>query len=137
MLANMPAARLDGYAGPVLTAMFRMPADDSRGRLQELLGPVTDPESYCQLAGVVLPRSASFSGYVLEAWDSLGGRACRADISCAVGKARWLDEPIVVEGSERTVVYDIFKNSSSRRERRAKMTIYFKPPSPDWVPTGR
>ena len=137
LLADAPADRLDNYAGPALTAMFRMPPSGDRDRLQQLLGPVTDPESYCQLAGVVLPRSAAFSGYVLEAWDSLGGRTCRGDISCAVGKARWLSEPTVVEGAERLVVYGIFKNSSTRRERRARMTIYFQPPSTDWRPTGR
>ncbi len=133
LLADMPADRLDDYAGPILTALFRIAPGDDRREIQDLLAPLTEPESYCQLAGVVLPRSASFSGYVLEAWDSLGGRSCRGDVSCAVGQARWMTEPIVVEGDERIVVYDVFKNRSSRRERRARMTIYFQPPT-DWSP---
>ncbi len=134
LLADIPADRLDGYAGPALTALFRISPGEARSRIQDLLAPLTEPEAYCQLAGVVLPRSASFSGYVLEAWDSLGGRTCRGDVSCAVGQARWLSEPIVIEGAERIVVFDIFKNRSSRRERRARMTIYFQPPTPDWAP---
>jgi hypothetical protein len=136
LLADTAAARLDDYAGPVLTALFRLPPSAARERLQELLGPATDPESYCQLAGVVLPRSTAYTGYVLEAWDSLGGRTCQADVSCAVGMARWLNEPLVVAGAERVVVYSVFKNSSSRRERRARMTVYFQPPSPTWRPAG-
>jgi hypothetical protein len=134
-LADTPAARLDGYAGPILTAVFRIAPGADRDGIQNLLAPLSDPDSYCQLAGVVLPRSASFSGYVLEAWDSLGGRTCRGAVSCAVGQARWLSEPVIVEGRERVVVYDIFKNRSSRRERNARMTIYFQPPATNWSPT--
>jgi hypothetical protein len=134
LIADAPAARLEGYAGPILTALFRIAPGAERSRIQDLLAPLAEPESYCQLAGVVLPRSASFSGYVLEAWDSVGGRSCQGSVGCAVGQARWLSEPIIVEGRERTVVYDIFKNRSSRRDRQARMTIYFQPPAPDWSP---
>jgi hypothetical protein len=136
MLADTPSERLDNYAGPVLTAMFRLDGQ-ARDQAQDLLASVTDPESNCQMAGVVLPTGASFSGYVLEAWDSLGGRACRAGLDCAVGRARWLEDPQVIEGAERVVVYNVFKNRSSRRERRLRMTIYFKPQDPAWVPRTR
>jgi hypothetical protein len=136
-LADAPGERLEGYAGPTLTAMFRLSDGASRDEIQERLGAVTDPESNCQMAGIVLPRGTTFSGYVLEAWDNLGGRGCRAGMTCAVGQARWLDEPEVVVGSERSVVYSIFKNRSTRRPRRLRMTIYFTPDSEDWAPRTR
>jgi len=136
-LADTPGARLDNYTGPILTALFRLDDGQSRELLQDMLGAVTDPQSNCQMAGIVLPNDAAFSGYVLEAWDSLGGRACRAKYDCGVGQARWLDKPEVVQGSERTVVYSIFKNRSTRRERRLRMTIYFRPGSEDWAPRTR
>lgn len=137
LLADTPASRLSSYAGPALTAMWRIEPGPARSRLQELLPPVTDPESNCQMAGVVLPAGADYSGYVVEAWDSLGGRSCRAGMSCAVGQAIWVDQPTIVEGKERIVVYEVFKNRSTRRERRARLTIYFQPPSADWAPSGR
>jgi hypothetical protein len=136
LLADTPSERLESYSGQVLTAMFRL-TGEARDLLQDLLGSVTDPESNCQMAGVVLPRGAAFTGYVLEAWDSLGGRACRAGLDCAVGRARWLDEPEVIQGTERVVVFSVFKNRSSRRGRRLRMTIYFTPGDPAWIPRTR
>lgn len=136
LLADSNAPRLETYAGPLLTAMWRLESE-GRDAVEELLGPRTDPASHCQLAGAVLPAGAEFTGYVIEAWDVLGGRACLAGFDCAVGQARWLGEPEVVVGDERTVVYGIFKNRSTRRERRARLTIYFRPPSDDWMPAMR
>ncbi|MDX1643664.1 MAG: hypothetical protein R3244_04815, partial [Thermoanaerobaculia bacterium] len=136
LLADRSAPRLESYVGPLLTAMWRLRPED-RAAAEDLLGPRTDPSSHCQLAGVVLPDGSEFSGYVIEAWDVLGGRSCLAGFDCAVGQSRWLGEPEVFVGEERTVVYGIFKNRSTRRERRARLTVYFRPPSDDWTPSTR
>lgn len=136
LLADSTAPRLESWAGPVLPAMWRLERE-RRDEVEDLLVPRTDPASHCQMAGIVLPAGAQFAGYVLEAWDELGGRGCRVGFDCAVGQSRWLGEPVVVEGSARTVVYGIFKNRSTRRERRARMTVYFEPPSQDWRPAAR
>ncbi len=136
-LADEPGSRLEGYVGPILTALFRLDDSSVREELQDGLGSVTDPESNCQMAGIVLPPGTTFSGYVLEAWDKLGGRGCRAGMTCAVGRARWLEEPEIVVGAERSVVYSIFKNRSTRRPRRLRMTIYFTPDTEDWAPRTR
>ena len=120
-----------GFAGPLMATLWHTPDDDDRASLAQAAAGFTSANGNCQVAGVVLPRGASMTGYALEAWDDLGGRACSAEGICALPKAGWSGSPEVVEGDEGTVIYAVFRNRSTRHQRSAELTVLFEPP-PEW-----
>lgn len=137
-LAAAAGDRLGGFAGPAAVAMGggagAMVDAATRGRLRDLVSPHGDVSSSCRMVGVFLPAGATFVGYQYEAWDALGGGGCVADRDCPVGSARWHGEPAAVDAGPTRFVFGIFENRSTRRERRAKLTVYFRPPSAGWSP---
>jgi hypothetical protein len=80
-----------------------------------------------------LPRSARFVGYRYEVLDGWGGGDCVGDQECAVGQARWLGHPRVERAGAATTVGATFENRSADRERRARLTVYFRPTA-GWKP---
>ncbi len=124
-LANRP---IDGFAGPLLAALWRTPNDDGRAQLADLAAELKPQGGFCQTAGIVLPKGALMTGYSLEAWDDLGGRACSAEGTCAVPRANWSSAPQSIEGRHGTVIYATFRNRSSRHVRNAELTVLFIPP---------
>lgn len=130
--AEQLAARpQESFAGPLTAALWRTSEDAERLQMAEAAASFNPPQGFCQVAGVLLPSGATMTGYVLEAWDELGGRACNAEGICALGKAAWDGEPVIVSGDHATVVYAVFRNRSTRHERSAELTVLFTPP-PEW-----
>lgn len=119
------------FAGPFISALWRTPDDADRAAMAETAADFNSPQGYCQVAGVVLPAGSAMTGYVFEAWDDLGGRACNGNGICALPKAGWSGPPVVVRGEHATIVYSIFRNRSTRHQRSAELTVLFAPP-PEW-----
>jgi hypothetical protein len=96
---------------------------------------VTVPAGATLPLSAVLPSGARFVGYRYEALDGWGGGDCVADQPCTVGRARWQGHPRVERGPAGTTVIGTFVNHAPDRERRARLTAYFRPAS-GWQPPG-
>ncbi len=128
LLGNAVQLELKAVAAPADAAAGWLDGPAAAG---ELLGDAGQP---CRLLAVVLPKAARFRGVRLEAADLSGVGDCLAGDDCPVGGANWLGEPRVDRQPNATVVWSLFVNQSPRRERRARLTVYFAPPSRTWAP---
>ncbi len=127
-LVNRPQG---AFVGPMMAALWRTASDSARTALVTEGSELMSPGGFCQVVGVLLPKGATMTGYSLEAWDDLGGRACNAEGICALPKAGWSGSPTVVSGENATVIYSVFRNRSTRHQRNAELTVLFTPPA-EW-----
>jgi len=81
----------------------------------------------CHVLRVELPAGAKYSGYRYEIQDGGEGFDCPAGRDCPNGTGRWPVDPVVVKNPEGTVVLAPFESGPSQRDRRAVLTVYFKP----------
>ncbi|HRC86846.1 MAG TPA: hypothetical protein PK413_14655, partial [Thermoanaerobaculia bacterium] len=111
--------------------------DPVSGRWVAIAGggePLSPPGTSCQLLAVVLPKGARYKGYVYEVGEAGRNGSCVADGECEVGKAHWSGHPGIEKVGDATVIWGLFTNLSSDRERRAKLVVYFSHPDPGWKP---
>jgi hypothetical protein len=104
------------------------------GPLSALVGE-GEPTPSCGVVGVVLPAGARYVGYRYAAVDSGGTGLCVADKPCSLPQARWVGHPKVELGAGRTVIWGVFANNATDRDRRARLTVYFVP-AEGWEPPG-
>jgi hypothetical protein len=116
----------DGYGNglPVATAQS-IPAD--------LAPALATNAGSCQDFIGVLPQGARFIGFRFEAEDASGKGDCFGEDPCAIGQARWSNNPRIERTATVTVVHASFSNESTSVERRGRMTLYFQPPR-GWRP---
>lgn len=123
------------YAGPVADAWRnRLPGAVWESVPAELRSAWESAPGACTDLVGVLPRGSRFIGFRYQAADA-GGREgdCFGTDPCAIGEARFTSLPEIERTATVTVVHSSFFNASQSRERRATMTLYFRPPA-DWAP---
>jgi len=81
----------------------------------------------CHVLQVTLPAGAKYSGYRYEIQDGGEGFDCPAGKDCPGSTGRWPVDPVVVRNPGGTVVLAPFESGTAQRERRAVLTVYFKP----------
>ena len=100
------------------------------------LGSYLTAGAGCRILAVALPTGARFSGFRFEAFDGTDGGDCVAGQPCPIGEANWLANPKIIRGAGRTIVWSVFHNEAAGRERLARFTAYFVPPT-SWRPVTR
>jgi hypothetical protein len=124
------------FAGPAFEssadAALAVAEPDTVAAVQNLLAPFGG--SSCGVVAAVLPRAGRFVGFQYGAADDHGGGRCLPEEECEIGQGRWAGSPEIVRGPKATVVYGIFQNLSSGRERRAELSVFFRPPTAFWRP---
>lgn len=132
-LAASPPPALARYVGPLADPVtgdwVAAAGPDAAARL-----PRSPAGASCQLMAIVLPKGARYKGYSYEAGDAARNGACVGDQECEVGTARWAGHPEIQRLGDATVIFAVFHNQSSERERRAKLNLYFSHPDPGWKP---
>lgn len=136
--AAEPASR--DYAGPLrdpgLGRVVAIASPAAVAAAEDLLGPFLAAQAPCRVLAVVLPKGARFHGYAYEVSDASAAGTCVGDQPCDIGQAHWAGHPAIEKGAEWTLVYAIFENGSPSRERRARLIVYFLPPSSGWPAAG-
>jgi hypothetical protein len=124
------------FAGPAFesspAAALAVAESDAVADVRSLLAPFDG--SSCGVVAAVLPRAGRFVGFQYGAADDQSGGLCEPQEDCAIGQSRWLASPEIVRGPNTTVVYGVFQNLSSGRERRAELSVFFRPPTAFWRP---
>ncbi|MGB5889464.1 MAG: carboxypeptidase regulatory-like domain-containing protein [Thermoanaerobaculia bacterium] len=124
------------YAGPAFEsspdAALAVAEADNVSAVQNLLAPFG--ASSCGVVAAVLPRAGRFVGFQYGAADDQGGGRCLPEEECEIGQGRWFGSPEIVRGPNATVLYGIFQNLSVGRERRAELSVFFRPPTAFWRP---
>jgi hypothetical protein len=124
------------FAGPAFEsspdAALAVAESDTVSAVQNLLAPFGG--SSCGVVAAVLPRAGRFVGFQYGAADDHGGGRCLPEEECEIGQGRWQGSPEIVRGPNATVVYGIFQNLSVGRERRAELSVFFRPPTAFWRP---
>lgn len=127
-------ATIAAFAGPVAdTHGNGLPAATWQGVPTDLAETLRPRDGSCQDLVGVLPQGARFIGFRYEAEDSSGKGDCFGEDPCAIGQARWTNNPQIERTATVTVIHSSFVNESTSVERRARMTIYFQPPR-GWRP---
>jgi len=125
------------YAGslvePTGNDVLRLLPDEVRTEVQELLGPILDPERSCQVLGIFLPHGARFIGFQYEVADLESRGSCLPEQPCEIGEAAWRGNPVIHSHQHGTFVYGVFENLSPERRREANFKAYFRPPR-GWLP---
>ena len=98
-----------------------------------LVAELGEQKGACQDLIGVLPQGARFIGFRYEAEDEGGRGDCFGVEPCAIGEARWVSNPMIERTPTVTLIHASFHNQSSGRTRRARMTLYFRPPG-NWTP---
>jgi hypothetical protein len=133
-LSRAPKGSLAGFAGPAIGGVsptaLELVSGEVRAQVGEAMSWTSDS---CRLLAVSLPRGAKFAGFRYEASDDRGQADCVGDQDCPIGDSRFLGNPGIERGAEVTVVWAVFENSSTERQRRARLTVYFVPAS-GWQP---
>ncbi len=133
-VARAPEGSLKGFAGPAIGGVSptaeELLAGEARSGVHQAVSWTTDS---CRILAVAIPRNAKFQGFRYEAADDAGQADCVGDKDCPIGDSRFLDNPGIERGREVTVVYSVFENRSTERQRRARLTVYFVPAS-GWRP---
>ena len=128
---------VSGYAGPLFDIdrndLLVFLDEGSRARVTDLLSPMV--ASSCQVLAAVLPKGAKYIGFRYEAGDKNGMGDCLPHRDCLVRESKWIGNPVIDRTSGVTVVWGTFLNESKKRQRRAILTVYFKPPA-NWAPPG-
>jgi len=125
------------YAGslvePTGNDVLRLLPGEVRTEVQELLGPILDPERSCQVLGIFLPHGARFIGFQYEVADLESRGSCLPEQPCEIGEAAWRGNPVIHSHQHGTFVYGVFENLSPERRREANFKAYFRPPR-GWLP---
>ena len=95
----------------------------------------TVSEASCLPIAVVIPKGSKYIGFRYQAGERRFMGECPPDQDCQVSQARWRGPPKIVETDSVTVVHGTFENLHPRREREARLTVYFVPPR-GWLPPG-
>ena len=123
---------------PALAAMAGAATPDTAsfaGPLTALVGE-GDPTAGCGVVAVALPNGARYVGYRYEVFDGTSRGQCAADRPCTLAQARWTGHPKVERGGARTLVWGVFENGTTDRDRRARLTVFFVPPEGWTAPIG-
>ena len=125
-----PTTAAASYAGGLTDAgadgMAALFGPAGSAALADALGRWVGAGTACQVLAVVLPPGGRFVGYRYEAWDGNGGGDCLAGQDCPAGRARFADHAVVEKAGGASVVWAIFENQASDRQRHARLTAYFK-----------
>jgi hypothetical protein len=96
-----------------------------------------EPSAQCRLICAVYPSDAKVKN--VEMWAAEEGqpvRKCSLDSNgefpCEVGWSKWT-KPVLLQQRQSSVACGVFMNWSHNRNRKASMTLEFKP-SPKWHP---
>ena len=137
-LANASDLEEASFAGPAFDGSNRDAASAAGAavtrEVEGFLAPWSGQGHSCQAMAVVLPRFGRFVGFQYDVADRMGSGACLPQQDCEVGEGRWQGSPQVVRGTSAQVVYGVFQNLSQDRDRRAQLTVYFRPPTAFWRP---
>jgi hypothetical protein len=137
-LGNSINLELAGYLGPVLSQAGKdasqLVEPDLAQTLQGPLEPHLDGSSACQIVALVVPKAVRYTKTRYFAADRDSSRECAAGADCGIGSARWVTSAQVEKGYSATVVWALFENTATRRERRATLSVYFRPPNANWKP---
>lgn len=135
---------LEGFIGPLADGSGHQALEraepDLTAALRGELAPFLAGASPCQIVAAVLPKAVRFTRVSYAAADQQDQQSCTPSQDCPIGEARWLSGAGVESGPSATVVYALFENRSSVRDRRAQLTVYFRPPNAHWrprLPSGR
>ena len=90
-------------------------------------GSVGELPAGCHVLRLTLPAGAKYSGYRYEIQDGGDSFDCPAGRDCPGSTGRWPVDPIVVKDPQGTVVLAPFESGTAQSERRAVLTVYFKP----------
>lgn len=90
-------------------------------------GTVGDLPAGCHVLRLTLPAGAKYSGYRYEIQDGRDSFDCPAGRDCPGSAGRWPVDPIVVKDPQGTIVLAPFESGTAQSERRAVLTVYFKP----------
>jgi hypothetical protein len=105
----------------------------TRQRLERVLSQVQGSESSCGAVGILLPAGAEYIGFRYQAGERGVFAECGLGKECQLREARWIETPILTTTDSVTLVHAVFENLSTRRERTARLVVYFKP-APGWLP---
>jgi hypothetical protein len=129
---------LAGYLGPVISATGndagQLVEQDLAEPIRGRLGPHLDGSSACQIVALVVPKVVRYTKTRYFAADHDGSRECAAGADCGIGSSRWATSAQVEKGHSATVVWALFENAAAGRERRATLSVYFRPPNARWKP---
>jgi hypothetical protein len=129
---------LAGYLGPVLSdtgkAASQLLEQDLSAPIRGRLRPHLDGSSACQIVALVVPKAVRYTKTRYFAADRDGSRECAAGTDCGIGSSKWATSAQVEKGHSATVVWALFENRASGRERRATLSVYFRPPNAHWQP---
>ena len=135
-LLSIGFAGAEAFAGPVAdmwgNELPRSIWDRTSSSLASSLRP---RQGSCQDFVAVLPEGARFIGFRFEAQDDSGRSDCFGEDPCAIGQARWTNNPQVERSGSVTLVHASFANESAARARRGRLTLYFRPLR-GWQPPG-
>ena len=125
-LAAYQAGGIYGALGAVLDTAARAYHPQSQGFVGQVLDAIYGGNRYanCVPVSVVIPAGARISGYVFEASDWTGSRACVIGQDCQIGWSRF-DSPQIIGAGQSTIITSVFRNWSGDRTRSATMTVYF------------
>jgi hypothetical protein len=89
----------------------------------------------CALLAIAIPRNAILKGANVEAAEERGSEwhACSLSEDCPIGWSSF-DKVLQQDTPNGIVIAVPFKNWSHNRARRARLTVYFTPPSAGWTP---
>jgi len=129
---------LAGYLGPVFSpagsdALDLLESDIAKP-FQDRLQPHVDGSSSCQIVAMVVPKAVRYTKTRYFAADHDSSRECSPGADCGLDNARWATSAQVEKGYSATVVWALFENTAHDRERRATLSVYFRPPNATWQP---
>ena len=137
-LGNSINLELAGYLGPVVSDQGKdasqLVEQDLAEPLRGPLKPHLDGSSGCQIVALVVPKAVRYTKTRYFAADQDSSRECAAGADCGIGSSRWVTSAQVEKGYSATVIWALFENTATSRERRATLSVYFRPPNANWKP---
>ena len=133
-LAGGPAGLGEpNWAGPLIDPTTGVATRNVRPgaaqRVTDLLAPLANPASSCQVLAVFLPAGAHYRGYRYEARHERDQAGCNAGQECPTGGAIWPGHPKVRKTPSGTVIYAHFDNRSERAQV-GRLVIFFESAAP-------
>jgi hypothetical protein len=92
----------------------------------------------CAVLALAVPQGSTVRKLKREAREQfdVGWHECGTDQDCPIGWSGFEPEVLQAATTTGTVVGGVFKNWSHNRQREARLTVYFDPPSASWSPSG-
>ncbi|MEJ2085995.1 MAG: hypothetical protein P8Y44_10000, partial [Acidobacteriota bacterium] len=129
---------LAGYLGPVFSPSgndaLELLETDLAQPFSEGLQSHVDGSSSCQIVALVVPKAARYTKARYFAADRDSSRECSPGADCGLDNSRWATSARVEKGYSATVVWALFENTARDRQRRATLSVYFRPPNATWQP---